>query len=414
MFEELFKYPSVIARYKDAPYADERTRYLKHCAQNGYARSTLLALARDLLWVARKLNVYAGVGVTLEQIKRAANGWTERQRCCGQTLNTKWTRDRFIDVARPWLRFLGRLRVPIERTPFASLMDSYCVWMKEERGQALTTIDLHRRSVRQFLRWYGSRRRAFSAVHIRDIDAFLAAYGAKGNSRVAVKSMATTLRAFFRYAGRNQWCRSSIAEAIQAPRVFAEETLPSGPSWHDVRRLFASMKTNQPRDIRDRAIVMLFAIYGLRASEVANLRIEDIDWERDRILIRRLKRREAQIYPLVPTVGNAISRYLEKVRPPCDRREVFLAFTAPIRPISRAGLYHVVGDRMLALGINTPHRGPHSLRHACATHLVSEGFSLKEIGDHLGHRSTSATRIYAKVDLSGLREVATFDLGGVI
>lgn len=65
------------------------------------------------------------------------------------------------------------------------------------------------------------------------------------------------------------------------------------------------------------------------------------------------------------------------------------------------------------LHIESLHRGPHSLRHACAGHLVAEGFSLKEVGDHLGHRSAFATRTYAKVDLVGLREVGNFDLGGL-
>ena len=68
---------------------------------------------------------------------------------------------------------------------------------------------------------------------------------------------------------------------------------------------------------------------------------------------------------------------------------------------------------MAQLGIKSLHRGPHSLRHACAGHLVKEGFSLKEIGDHLGHRSSFSTRTYAKVDLASLREVASFDLGGL-
>ena len=72
-----------------------------------------------------------------------------------------------------------------------------------------------------------------------------------------------------------------------------------------------------------------------------------------------------------------------------------------------------MSTRLGALGIHVPRRGPHSLRHACAGRLVAEGFSLKEIGDHLGHRSAYATRIYAKVDLVGLREVANFDLGGL-
>ena len=70
-----------------------------------------------------------------------------------------------------------------------------------------------------------------------------------------------------------------------------------------------------------------------------------------------------------------------------------------------------ISHRLKALGVHTAHCGPHSLRHACAARLVSERLSLKEIGDHLGHRSTSATRTYAKVDLRGLREVAAFDVG---
>ena len=81
--------------------------------------------------------------------------------------------------------------------------------------------------------------------------------------------------------------------------------------------------------------------------------------------------------------------------------------------LSISGLYKVVSRCMADIGLHTTHRGPHALRHACAIHLVSQGFSLKEIGDHLGHRSTSATRIYAKVDLPGLRLVADFDLGGL-
>jgi site-specific recombinase XerD len=73
----------------------------------------------------------------------------------------------------------------------------------------------------------------------------------------------------------------------------------------------------------------------------------------------------------------------------------------------------MVRKRLDALDIQVPRRGPHSLRHACAGHLVTEGFSLKEIGDHLGHSSAFVTRVYAKVDLAGLREVADFDLGGL-
>jgi len=129
--------------------------------------------------------------------------------------------------------------------------------------------------------------------------------------------------------------------------------------------------------------------------------------------VRRVKRRGRQSYPLLHSMKDALSRYVSAVRHPGVDQEVFLGLKSPFRPLGRAGLHTMVSRRLTALDLRatTTHHGPHSLRHACAARLVAEGLSLKEIGDHLGHRSTSATRIYAKVDLPGLREVATFDLG---
>jgi site-specific recombinase XerD len=174
------------------------------------------------------------------------------------------------------------------------------------------------------------------------------------------------------------------------------------------------MDTDQPRDIRDRAILLLLAIYGLRESEVTQLRLDDIDWEQELLHVSRVKRQSAQIYPLLPVLGNAIIRYLEEIRPTSNHRQLFLTLLPPFRPLSRGALYHLTQRGFTALAIQTSHRGPHALRHACAAHLVVEGLSLKAIGDHLGHRSTSATRIYAKVDLPALREVAAFDLGELL
>jgi integrase/recombinase XerD len=77
-------------------------------------------------------------------------------------------------------------------------------------------------------------------------------------------------------------------------------------------------------------------------------------------------------------------------------------------------LYDLVSDRLRAMDVSLKHHGPHSLRHACAVRLLAEGMSMKEIGDHLGHRKLDTTRVYAKVDLQGLRQVADFDIGGLL
>src|SRR5207237_1027025 len=101
-------------------------------------------------------------------------------------------------------------------------------------------------------------------------------------------------------------------------------------------------------------------------------------------------------------------------RPPSNRREVFLTLLAPFRPMARGSVGGAVSRRLHALGVPLGRYGAHALRHACATHLLAQGMSLKEIGDHLGHRSPEVTRIYAKVDLAGLRSVGDFGLEGLL
>ena len=414
MFEQLFTNPAAIACHRAAPYAEERARYLTHCSQQGYSHATLLLKARELLWVARKLSVYPDLRVTPAQLEAAAAEWQDRQQAYGRPLNTQLIHTRFIAVARPWRRFLGCWCEPIEPVPFSKLMADFAAWRQDARGLSVTTIQRQSWYIGQFLRWYGTQQRSFADICLGDIDTFLAQCGRNGWARLTVRNMANALRAFFRYAGQHGWCQAAFADAIQGPRVFAQDSLPSGPPWPQVQSLLACLDTDRPGDIRDRAILMLFAMYGFRASEVAKLRLEAIDWERNLIRAPRTKQRRTQPYPLRPTMGQAIIRYLQKVRPTCEHREVFLTLYPPFRPLSGSGLHGLTSKHLQSLGEHTAHRGPHALRHSCAAYLLAEGFSLKEIGDHLGHHSAAATRIYAKVDLAGLREVAAFDGGELL
>ena len=414
MFETLFHSPTVIARHQRAPFVEERRRYLVHGAQQGYSRAMLLLQARELLWAAHKLQMYPDLRLTLAQITAVAHDWEERRRCGGHALNEVWTQQRFVQVTRAWLRFLGCFHVPTAPMPFAEQLDAYLTWMAHERGLAATTIEQTRRYLGQFLRWYGGRGRALAAIHLTDIDAFLREGSTKGWCRTSVNNMATALRGFFRYGAVQGWCPPTLAPAIHGPRRFAFESLPLGPAWPEVQRLLASLETDRPGDIRDRAMLMLFAIYGLRASEVAQLRLDDLDWDHDLLRVARAKRHSPQLYPLVATVGNALLRYIRHVRPACGHRAVFLSLVPPIRPLSRSALYNLTRTHFQTLGIHATHLGPHALRHSCATRLAAAGVSLKAIGDHLGHRSPSATRIYTKVDLPALRQVAAFDVGELL
>ncbi|HTS54072.1 MAG TPA: tyrosine-type recombinase/integrase, partial [Burkholderiales bacterium] len=183
---------------------------------------------------------------------------------------------------------------------------------------------------------------------------------------------------------RTAWVRSGEHKWIHFyERRGALEGLPTGPSWPEVQRLLATLNTLRPADVRDRAILMLFAIYALRESEVANLRLEDIDWQHDQLNIHRAKRGKAQVYPLLPSVGNAIVRYLRSVRRNDKHREVFLTLVSPFRPLSLSGLYDIVSYRLKSLNIQSPHYGPHCLRHACGNRSEPSSFlgiSLVNIG----------------------------------
>jgi len=137
-----------------------------------------------------------------------------------------------------------------------------------------------------------------------------------------------------------------------------------------------------------------------------------VDWANEKLRLRRLKNKRIQEFPLTAEVGNAILKYLQNVRPRSSSRFLFLTLRKPHRPMRGRSASSTVALYVGALG-PLPHYGPHSLRHACASHLLDEGFSIKEIGDHLGHRSPRSTQIYAKVERKKLAQVATAKLSSL-
>jgi site-specific recombinase XerD len=398
MFDQLFKKPETLARHRAAPLLEERLAFLAHQAGRGVCPIVLQGIARDLILVATALDLVSRSGevITRDEIKRKAPGKRKRS------------------LATRWLRFLGRLQVqPIAVNPYADQLKAFAGFMNLERGLSPSTIRGRCWYVRQFLNRLGHVGRSLRKLTPHHVDETLQEMLNQGAyARVTIRDWADALRAFFRYAETRDWCRTGLAASIRGPRMFTQASLPLGPSWDEVRRLLAMTESNRPVDIRDRAILMLLAVYGLRAGEVRRLRLDDVNWERELLTVVSSKSQRPRTYPLIRSVGDAILRYLREVRPPSPQRELFLTLRAPFQPLWNA-LWKLVARRLRSLDVSIPHYGPHALRHSCATHLLAEGLSLKEIGDHLGHVDPDTTRIYAKVDINGLRQVAEFDLGGL-
>lgn len=418
MFYQLFQEPRALARQRNGPLVEERRGYLVHCAEQGMALQTLRDAARYTLIVANALRLAERPEdlITREEIKAEADLWASRHANPPSSQPSAASRYRFARHATRWLSFLGRLQpATAVSLPNADLLVQFADCLRRERGLTHRTIETYSHAVHDLLAQLdkaGLRLDTLTVAQVDDI--LLRKVREDGYARVTVRTYTASLRAFFRHAEGDGRCRPGLAAAIMSPRVYRFQTIPTGPSWEDVKRLLATAQGDRPADIRTRAALLLLAVYGLRSGEVVGLQLEDFDWERELLTVRRGKAQRPRTFPLCRTTGDAVLRYLREVRPRSARREVFLALRAPFGPLRSDGLHRMVSPRLRALGVALPHYGPHALRHACAAHLLEQGSSLKEIGDYLGHRDPESTRIYAKVDVAGLRAVGDLDLEGLL
>jgi len=404
MFENLYASEAACTRHRRGPLAAERARYLQHCAEQGGTPASLRMRARCLLWVAERIQPDDLGGIDSARLYEIIHEGPSPAK-------SPTTAATLMNFARPWLKFLAWWRQPKEQIPFEPDLERFVSWMRDERGLTPSTLSQWCSRTATFLRWCASTGRDLAMLRPEDVDAYFINYGAQRWSRVSVGDVASMLRVFLRHAATHGACSSTLADSVRGPRQYALESLPYALSWEDVRRVIATASSDTEREVRDRAILMLLAVYGLRRGEVAALRLDQIDWAAGQLRIWRLKRRQPQVYPLVASVAAALARYVAIARPEVPYPEVFIRTRAPRKPLSAAGLYNIVSNRLRSLDIQAAHLGPHALRHACAAKLLTDGLSLKEIGDHLGHRSTSATMTYTKINLAALREVGDFDLG---
>lgn len=318
-----------------APYAVERQRFLEHCREQGFARTCLKEVAGILLTAAIDLQAHGGLDADQARLDEAATRIEEVRSEAGPQRGAGEYRRAILRITTRWLLFTGHPQhaAPGPR-PYAALLDDFAQWISDQRGLSPGTLRSHRWHLGRFLNWLDERGRRVADLDLEDLDAYFQHSHAQGPSRVSIESHASAIRAFIRHAERQGWCATGLADALHGPRIYREHGLPLGPSWDEVRRLIEDAVSGDPVDVRDRATLLLLAVYGLRAGEVAGLRLEDIDWEHDRLTVCRSKQGRRQVYPLVPVVGQAIVRYLQEARPRSEFRELFLKLLAPVGPMS--------------------------------------------------------------------------------
>jgi site-specific recombinase XerD len=157
---------------------------------------------------------------------------------------------------------------------------------------------------------------------------------------------------------------------------------------------------------RDHTIILLAARLGLRASDIAKLKFENILWEQSSIHLTQFKTGNEIKLPLLSEVGNAIVDYLKYGRPKSSENFLFLCARSPFNPIDTSVITRIVQNTFAKTGINTKYRrhGPHALRHSLAGRLLENLTTLPVITEVLGHENTESTKFYLRIDLTSLRQ----------
>jgi integrase/recombinase XerD len=304
--------------------------------------------------------------------------------------------------------FLGTTR-RITSRPFAQQVPGFWEYLEAERG--LTPATLH--GYAAYLRVFDGylRRRGITEVAAWSppvIGTFLDER-ARGRSARTVQATGGVLRVLLRYLHRERVLPIDLSRVIERRPQYRHATIPRSITSEQVRLVLAGIDRRAPLGKRDYAILLLLVTYGLRAGEVAALTLDDLDWKRERLRIRRRKAGHATTLPLSAQIGAVVLEYLQTARPETADRQLFRNVLAPFAPIRSPGISARAGHYLRLAGIAVPHPGAHTFRHTCVQHLVDADFSFKVIGDYVGHRSPSSTQIYGKVAVETLRDVALGD-----
>ncbi len=287
------------------------------------------------------------------------------------------------------------------------VLAAFAAFQRAHRGIRPVSIRKQCAHAVAFLTFLRRRRRGLSAVGLVDVDAFIV----KRRRRYAISVVADTcssLRAFLRFLHATRRLRFDLAAGIQAPRMARGARPPRAIPWPWVVRLLRAVDRTPRTGKRDYALLLLLATYGMGASEVSSIGLDDIDWHAGTLRLVRPKTGVPIILPLLAPVARALASYLRHARPhSTPTRRLFVRMTGAHTPLATSSaVRHIVRKHAQAAGLPLQGIGSHTLRHTHATRQINDGAPVKVAGDILGHRSPAVMSTYARVALDRLREIA--------
>lgn len=412
MFERYYLQFDTIDRLRSSWISDPIEQYIRWLDEQGYSTRSVWRRV-PILWRFGEFAQQHGAKQLVDlpaHVEPFIDDWT-RERCQHYERLPRWTSNQVRTPVEQMLKlilpdFEGRGRQPNAVMPFHAQAPDFFSFLRLERGLRKSSIYHYVHYLRRFERYL----RRINLDRLSSLTPLVLSTfvieSAERLSKTSMTSLCSSLRVFLRYLHQEGMVGKDLSPAIENPRRYRFADIPRAIDWEEVRLMLEAVDRRSALGKRDYAILLLLVTYGLRGCEVAALTLDDIDWERERLLVPGRKAGHTTAYPLATVVGEAILVYLQQGRPESNDRHLFLRSHAPRRPLTSAGVSCRASVYLHKAGIDVARPGAHTLRHTCVQRLVDADFTFKTIGDYVAHASPDSTQIYTKIAVEALREVA--------
>ena len=406
MFEHFFDGVSRILGLREGPAGPFLERFAEELFHAGYAEIT----ARRHIRAAEHLIYWSGIqGITISGLtERLVEQFGDHLHGCQCPRYGHTHRLDLLNGAHLFLKHLqgtGYATISVQQQTAQDpvLLTAFHEWMRRQRGACDLTLYNYNLSIRDLLRRIGDDPGRLDAKSLRQ----LVLEKSQQCGLDAAKTCTTALRMFLRFLIAEGKCSADLFGAVPVLAHWRLSSLPRYLQPEEVERIISCCDPDSAVGRRDRGILLLLARLGLRAGDIVKLRLDDIDWKSAVIRVSGKGRREVRL-PLAQEVGWALVGYLQDGRPRTHTDVLFVRSRAPFRALASHSAVSVIVTRaMRRAGVTCQSRGAaHVLRHSVATSMLRQGASLQDIADILRHRSIETTQIYAKVDVTALRQIA--------
>jgi len=404
MLEHVFRRERVRQRIRDNPIGSVLEQYVAYLVARGHPSSPI----HQYDFVAEHFGRWLGPrDINRHQVRQFTERHLSVCRCTTPATGN-------LNCVRAALNRLLEMVGEQEATTHADegfigrVLSQYAHHLESVQGLAAATIGYRLRYARMLLR----RGRISRTAQLAELTTDRVRRIITGEGRRCRPSsgqvMACSIRAFLRFLQFQGLVKGDLAAIVPTFANWRLASLPATVSAKELEQLTRACDTTSPIGLRDRAILLCMIELGLRASDVADLRLDGVDLAAGVLRLRRRKQRESAELPMPPRLVAAIRTYLQQGRPHrSPSPNVFVLHRAPRgQAVTSIGVRNIILRRAAEAGLADRIRGSHVIRHSVACRLINAGATLKQIADLLGHRSINTTRIYAKVDLASLLQVA--------